>query len=176
MSTDVAPELFPIPYEAFLRDIEALAARIGADDWRPDLLVGVGRGGLVPATYLSHRSGIALVPIDASAGRAPFADDRLAALAERAGQGERLLLVDDINDSGGTIARIRAALADHGAPAAHVRVAVLLDNVRSGARADYHARRIDRADDKRWFVFPWEAQASDAQLLAEARAVPARLA
>ena len=58
MSTSANPELYYVPYEAFLSDLEAIARQLDADPWKPDFLVGVGRGGLVPAAYLSHRTGI----------------------------------------------------------------------------------------------------------------------
>ena len=48
--------------------------------------------------------------------------------------------------------------------------------MRSAARVDFAARPIDRASDKRWFVFPWEQMAPRETLVAESEAVPARLA
>jgi xanthine phosphoribosyltransferase len=57
-----------------------------------------------------------------------------------------------------------------------VRVAVLVNNVRSKARAEYSAGDIDRDLDKRWFVFPWEAVAKSTTLIDEALSVPERLA
>jgi hypothetical protein len=35
---------------------------------------------------------------------------------------------------------------------------------------------MDRSADKRWFVFPWEAVAPEHSLLADAAAVPERIA
>lgn len=169
-----APELSPIAYEAFVADVQAVAAALEADAWRPDHIVGIGRGGLVPSAYLSHRTGISLLSVDHSAGVAAFGEELLATLAAATRTGERILLVDDINDSGHTLAALKATLARHGAVADGVRIAVLIDNVRSVTAVDYRARTIDRARDKRWFVFPWEAMATSATLVAEA--VPARFA
>ena len=42
------PTLFYIPYQRFLDELEAVAQAIEGDEWRPDFLVGIGRGGLVP--------------------------------------------------------------------------------------------------------------------------------
>ena len=60
MSAD-APQLSYIAYETFLADVEAVGEKLKADGWRPDFLIGIGRGGLVPAAYLSHRLGIAML-------------------------------------------------------------------------------------------------------------------
>ncbi|NYT39606.1 phosphoribosyltransferase [Sphingomonas sp. R-74633] len=147
-----------------------------AEPWTPTLLVGIGRGGLTPAVFLSHRMGLPLVSIDHSTKIAQFGEELVSVLARRTRDGDRLLFVEDINDSGRTIGEIRAALAAEGAIASRIKFAVLLDNVRSSQEVDYRSRRIDRSVDKDWFVFPWEAMAPRDTLAAEAMEVPERLA
>lgn len=170
------PALSPITHEAFVADVKALAAALAADAWQPDHIVGIGRGGLVPGAYLSHRTGISLLSVDHSSGVPGFAEELLGKLAAATRDGRRILLVDDINDSGRTIERLRNSLIAEGGAIDHVRVAVLIDNVRSVARVDYRSRTIDRAADKRWFVFPWEAMAPRETLIGAAQEVPERLA
>jgi len=169
------PELSPVTYADFVHDVIALADAINADGWRPDHIVGIGRGGLVPGAYLSHRTGISLLSVDHSSGVPGFADELLVKLATATVSGLNILLVDDINDSGRTIEALRGAIQAHGGAPDHLRVAVLIDNIRSAAVVDYRARTIDRAADKRWFVFPWEAMADRATLIEEAEEVPERL-
>jgi len=53
---------------------------------------------------------------------------------------------------------------------------VVVNNLRSKVAVDYWSQIIDRASDKRWFVFPWEAMAADDRLVEEALSVPGRLA
>lgn len=163
----------PFTHEQLVAGIHAVAAAVA--DWSPTLLVGVGRGGLTPAVYLSHRIGLPLVSVDHSTRIAPFGEELVAVLARRTRDGERLLFVEDINDSGKTIGELRAALAADGAIAERVRFAVLLDNVRSAQRVEYRAETIDRAVQKDWFVFPWEAMAPRAAIDKDAREVPERL-
>ena len=170
------PELVTIDYDQFVADVQAVGAAILADTWRPDHIVGIGRGGLVPGAYLSHRTGISLLSVDHSSGLFGFAEQLLAYLAEATQAGKHILLVDDINDSGKTIEALRATFIDCGGDPARLRVAVLIDNIVSRARVDYRARTIDRTRDKSWFVFPWEAMASRGTLIDEAREVPERLA
>ena len=176
MSDTAEPVLLYLPYERFLEEVEAVALAIGADSWQPDFLVGIGRGGLVPAAYLSHRSGIQMLSVDHSSGEVGFGDELLDKLAAKIREGRRILIVDDINDSGGTIQYLRAAIEAKGADPAGLRVAVLIHNVRSKARAEYRGSEIDRDSDKSWYVFPWEAVAPRATLKIEAMAVPERLA
>lgn len=170
------PVLVPISHEQFVEDVRAIAAKLASDDWQPDFLIGVGRGGLVPGAYLSHASGMTLLSVDYSSQVFAFADELLRQLAGKSIDGKRLLIVDDINDSGSTIVQLRKALAKEGAVDGNIRVAVLLNNIRSSAHADYWAREVDRATDKSWFVFPWEAMAPTATLVEDSAAVPERLA
>ena len=165
----------PFTHEAMVEGVQTIAAALETDGWRPSLLVGIGRGGLAPAVYLSHRMGIPLVSIDHSTRIAQFGEELVAVLAERTRAGERLLFVEDINDSGKTIGEIRAALAAQGARPEHIRFAVLLDNVRSAQRVEYGSQTIDRSVTKDWFIFPWEAMAPQETVAQEAIEVPERL-
>ncbi|QIG80027.1 phosphoribosyltransferase [Stakelama tenebrarum] len=169
------PVFTPIPHDRFLTDVVALAEALRADDgWTPSFLIGVGRGGLVPAVYLSHALGLPMLSVDLSSKQTDFADAPLVRLANRTAKGERLLFVDDINDTGSTIGKLRAALAQAGGIRDHVRFATLLDNIRSQQRVEYRAREIDREMTKDWFVFPWEAVAPSESIAQDAAEVPER--
>ncbi len=175
MTASPEPTLNYISHEGFLRDVEGVARAIEQGGWRPDFLVGIGRGGLVPAAYLSHRIDVPLLSVDHSSKVSGFADELLVKLARLLGEGRRVLFIDDINDSGSTIAYLREAiLRQHSGEG--LRFAVLIDNSRSISQVDYRARTIDRSIDKDWFVFPWEAVAPRATLVEEAQEVPERLA
>ena len=171
------PVFTPISHAAFVADVQALAASIAADAaWAPTFLIGIGRGGLVPAVYLSHATGLPTLSCDLSSQVKDFADEVLVRLATRTCAGERLLFVDDINDSGRTIGLLRAALAAAGAVAGSVRFATLIDNSVSAQRVDYAARTIDRTVTKDWYVFPWEAMAPAETIAEDAAEVPERIA
>lgn len=176
MSSGAAPELFDIPYSAFLQDVEQIAAKVEAAGWMPDLLVGIGRGGLVPACYLSHRLGLPLLTVDYSSGEPAFGEELLSHIATKGRSGRRVLLIDDINDSGATITHLRGRITADGGERMQIKVAVLIHNHRSSASVDYWGSQIDRATDKRWFVFPWEAMAPRDTLAEEAASLPERLA
>jgi hypothetical protein len=171
------PVFAPISHEQFVADVLALADAVRADAmWQPDYLIGIGRGGLIPAVYLSHAITGPMLSVDYSARNEDLAAPALARLAQKTREGARLLFIDDINDSGATIGRLRDGLAAAGAVAANVRFATLLDNVTSSQRVDYAARTIDRSVTKDWFVFPWEAVAPDTAIEADAAELPDRIA
>lgn len=165
-----------VSHADFAADVIALAKQLAADrSWRPDFVIGIGRGGLVPGTYLSHATGLPMLSIDHSSQVPAFAAALVVQLAARTRTGERLLFVDDINDSGRTIEHLRAALAEAGHVEERVRFAVLIDNISSQSRVHYRARTIDRRVTKDWFVFPWEAMAPTNTIIDDAAAVPERL-
>lgn len=172
----MTPVFTPFTHDEFVGAVHALASELGASDWQPSLLVGVGRGGLAPAVYLSHATGWPMVSIDFSTPIPEFNAALIDVLAARTRAGERLLFVEDINDSGRTIAAMRAQLAAAGADGTNLRFAVLLDNRVSSVGVDYRFRTIDRTVTKDWFIFPWEAVAPRAALLEDAADVPERIA
>ena len=176
MGTADVPELHHITDDDFLASVRAVADRVARGRWSPDFVIGIGRGGLVPAVYISHRLATPMLSIDHSSKVPGFADELLGKIAEKSVDGTRLLFVDDINDTGGTIATIRSLLTRHGCDSANLRFAVLINNSRSKVEVDYWARTIDRVEDKRWFVFPWEAVGTVDTIMEEALSVPERLA
>lgn len=175
MSNADQPQLYYIPYETFLADVRAVAQRVAQGDWRPDFVIGIGRGGLVPAVFISHQLNLPMLSVDHSSKVPGFADELLGKVAEKSADGTRLLFVDDINDSGGTIDYIRELLARDGCDSDNLRFAVVLNNSRSKVSVDYWAEMIDRDSDKRWFVFPWEAVGTNKTIVEEALSVPERL-
>ena len=170
------PVFTPVSHDQFVADVRTLATAIGSAAWQPSFLIGIGRGGLVPAVYLSHASGLPTLSCDLSSHVKDFAEDVIIRLAARTRAGERLLFVDDINDSGRTIGLLRAMLARADATEGAVRFATLLDNVSSRSRVDYAARHLDRRVTKDWFVFPWEAVAPADVIAKDAAELPERIA
>tara|TARA_R110000868_G_scaffold143424_4_gene361520 strand:+ start:14461 stop:14991 length:531 start_codon:yes stop_codon:yes gene_type:complete len=175
MHESAKPHLHYITNDAFLADVQSLAQLIGQSDWKPDFIIGIGRGGLVPAVYISHQTQLPMLSIDHSAKVPGFADELLAKVAAKSAAGQRLLFIDDINDSGGTIDYVRRLLADNGCQDDNLRFAVIVTNSRSRVTVDYWAQMIDRDEDKRWFVFPWEAVGTKDAIVEEALSVPERL-
>ena len=57
----------------------------------------------------------------------------------------------------------------------NLQFAVLITNTRSKAVAELWVDSIDRDEDKRWFVFPWESVGTKDAIVEEARSVPERL-
>ena len=137
-----------VGYEEICRGIDLLCAMIDSaeDGWRPEAIVAVVRGGLVPATHLCHHF------------RQPIFFIRDYLLLESLGERRRILVVDEINDTGQSFHRIRADI--FGRPPddkREVRYAALYTRYTTSFQADYF---LDfppyYVTDDVYQLFPWE--------------------
>jgi xanthine phosphoribosyltransferase len=151
-----------------IRDyVNTISFQMYKDGWRPDYIVGLTRGGLIPAVYMSHTLDIPMWTLKVALR--DHADTEINAwMAEDAFAGKNILIVDDINDTGGTLDWI---IEDWGNGAlksqrnqwdniwnGNVRFAVLFDNLASkfSRKIDYSAVEINKAEEDVWIVYPWE--------------------
>ena len=122
-----------------------------ADNWRPDYIVGLTRGGNIPATIISN-----MLNIPCEAMKVSFRnDDRVDKdfwLSELV-QEKNILIVDDINDTGNTLADIKKKFNCF---IKNIKFAVLINNKSSLFEVDYYGSEIDKNIDNSWIVFPWE--------------------
>lgn len=133
-----------------------LARTIVADGFVPDVVVAIARGGLLPAGAIAYGLGVKScgtlnvefytgigTVLDAPEVLPPDLDlDHLP--------GKRVLLVDDVADSGRTLALAVEMLTGIGAD---VRSVCIYTKPASISRPDYSWRETDR-----WIDFPWSAQ------------------
>lgn len=139
--------------QEFKDEIEALDSR---PDYhcrsRPDYIVGLSRGGLIPATILSHMTDIPLVPVKYSS-KSGNGDNRNHDNVLPHIDGATLLIVDDISDSGNTLREV----VDHYRYEGHtVRTAALYYKELANPVfvPDIVWKTIP--EDGPWIVFPWE--------------------
>jgi hypoxanthine phosphoribosyltransferase len=136
------------------RLVRQLAERIRAEGFRPTTVVGIARGGLVPARLLCDYFDVyelaTLRIAHYRRGADRQAQARVAIPLCKSLNGERVLLVDDVADTGDSFEKALAHVRGFG-PAV-LRTAVLHHKVVSSYRPDFWAQRIVRW---RWLVYPW---------------------
>ena len=146
--------------------VSKICRDISASNWRPDYIVGITRGGLVPAVLTSHWLDVPLETLKVSL-RDEGQTESNCWMAEDAFNGKNILIVDDINDSGATINWIIEDWKSSCFPDdpvwdnvwnQNVRYAVLFDNLASDAviAADYTGVEINKAENNAWIDFPFE--------------------
>lgn len=142
-----------LTWEGFGTASRELAQIIADSGFSPDIIIAVARGGLLPAGALSYSLGVKL----SDAMNVEFYTDvnetlpdpvLLAPLLDTENiSGQKLLVVDDVADSGRTLALVVDILKEHNAD---VRSAVIYAKPRSVVSPDYVWRNTDQ-----WIVFPW---------------------
>ena len=140
-----------------------IVSQMYSDNWRPDYIVGVTRGGLIPAVMMSHYTGIRMETIDVRLRDTFNSPEHALWMAEDAGAGKRILILDDINDTGETFKWIVKDWEESNPPADwvdiwgnNVRFATIIDNAPSKFDVDYTSIEINKAEDPAWIVFPFE--------------------
>lgn len=163
-----------------------IALQMYKDAWRPDYIVGITRGGNVPATILSNMLGIRCEALkvslrDDSHGECEtncwMSDDAFGYVDEiereiyksrwDTKKRKNILIVDDINDTGATFNWIKqdwqsTCLPNEDAAwktvwGGNVRFAVITENLSSKFESvNYYAHEVNKAEEDVWLVYPWE--------------------
>jgi uncharacterized protein len=144
----------------------ALADEVYADDYRPDIILAVARGGLLLAATLGYALGVKNT-FTMNVEFYTDVDERLPApmilppVPELVDVSQAsVLIADDVADTGGTLRVVRDFCAGK---VAEVRAAVLYEKPHSTVKCEYVWRRTDR-----WVVFPWSTLPPVSELLARA--------
>jgi hypoxanthine phosphoribosyltransferase len=157
------------------------------DAWRPDYIVGITRGGNVPATIISNMTGIRCEALKVSlrddSGHGSETNDwmsedaygyddegsynaEMGQFKNNPEQERKILIVDDINDTGATFNWIKEDWRASCLPKSpiwdqiwgeNVRFAVLTENLSSEFDGvSYHCDELNKAEEDVWLVYPWE--------------------
>ena len=161
------------------RQTQEILRQLQNTGWRPDYVVGLTRGGLIPANLISQYLECPMETLKVSLRDDVSQPESNLWMAEDAygykafdamtsGDGRKnILIVDDINDSGATLNWIKQDWQSSCFPddsrwtevwGNNVRVAVLVDNEASASEltVSYSAVDLNKAEQDVWIVFPWE--------------------
>jgi xanthine phosphoribosyltransferase len=147
--------------------VHEILRQITNNGWRPDYVVGLTRGGLVPANLISQYLEVPMECLKVSLRDDASQPESNLWMAEDAYHDKKILIVDDINDSGATLNWIKQDWQSSCFPkdkqwkkvwGNNVRVATLVDNESSTSELNvsYSAIDLNKAEEDSWIVFPWE--------------------
>jgi hypothetical protein len=156
MEASDAPDREVMTWAGFGEASRTLARQIADSQFRPDLVLAIARGGLPVAGALAY----ALSVKNCFAMNVEFytgVDERvevpvmLPPMLDTVDiTGLRVLVADDVADTGRTLELVHQVINRH---VAEARCAVLYEKPRSVIRCEYVYKRTDR-----WINFPWSTE------------------
>ena len=150
---------------------QEILRQLQRDAWMPDYVVGLTRGGLVPANLISQYLEIPMETLKVSLRDGGECESNCWMAEDAFGHNQEvpknILIVDDINDSGATLNWIKQDWQSSCFPnedhwnyvwGHNVRVATLVDNEasKSELNVNYSSVGLNKAEEDCWIVFPWE--------------------
>jgi len=142
-----------ITHETFLQYVDKICESVRG--YKFDTIIGLGRGGYVPSVYISHRLGVSKV---ISLVAKSYTDDNIRGklnflqepvLTDKC---KRVLVVDDIVDSGTTFSFVRDWLTANYPTTEAIFVSVVYK--KQLIFPDVICGYVAPSD--QWIVFPWE--------------------
>lgn len=144
-------------------DIDTMVAQLlremTREKYKPDFIVGISRGGLVPAIMLSHQLNVPMLPVVWST-RDFIAEDRerIEAIQHHVmDESKQVLIVDDICDTGATFEGFQKCLMEDQVAGFAQGVEFCSLYVRYSAKFNPTFYAVEIPDDA-WIVFPFESQ------------------
>ncbi|MGB9856639.1 MAG: phosphoribosyltransferase [Dictyoglomaceae bacterium] len=130
-----------------------LAKKIKEDNYSPEVIVGIARGGWIPARILSdllENSYTANIKIDFYRGIGETRERPVITQTISTGvEGKRVLVADDVADSGKSLKVAKEHLEHCGAN--QVKIATIFYKPWSIIKPDYYIKETSA-----WIIFPWE--------------------
>lgn len=140
-------------YEWFDRDVKSLIKQVEGRTF--DLIIGINRGGCIPAVIMSHALKVPVSMIDYSTRDGVNVHPRslYRYFEELSGLYQSILIVDDLVDSGKSMLEV----VRHASMWHQVTVATLLHNTDVKLPVDHFSGTMfSRSQDSRYFDFWWE--------------------
>jgi xanthine phosphoribosyltransferase len=167
-----------VSWEEYQGLIAKICRDISNSNWRPDYVVGITRGGLLPAKMISYYFEVPCETLkvqlrdgDSCESNLWMAEDAFGyeiydPMISGSGQ-KKILIVDDINDTGATLNWIINDWTSGCLPdderwddvwGNNVRFAVIFDNLASKCvtSMNYSGVEINKEEDPAWIDFPYE--------------------
>jgi hypoxanthine phosphoribosyltransferase len=139
-----------------------LADKIRRNEFKPDIIVGVSRGGWPPARVLSDllgNSNVADVRVEFYVGVAETkGEPTLTQPVSVPVAGKKVLVVDEVADTGKSLKLVKEHIMAE--DAAEVRIATVYHKPWSIIKPDYYEKETCC-----WIVFPWERKETVRKIL-----------
>ena len=159
---------FPVSWDQFHRDARALAWRVAGmqREWRA--MVAITRGGLVPAAIICRELGIRMIETVCIASYHDYDEQGELKVLKNVdprlleNEGEGILVVDDLTDTGKTAAIVRQMM-----PKAHF--ATVYAKPKGRPLIDTFVTEVSQDT---WIYFPWDVELQFSQPIIQMKTKP----
>jgi len=154
------PKIIKYKRKDFDNDIETLVGKIKKSKIEFSYIVALSRGGLIPGVVLSHKLNLRLVPISWST-RDHEDRECNSWIPEDVNNGKKVLVVDDIIDSGEALRTMFEDWSSSVSPklnSENIFVASLIFNKDQSIVPNFYGTKISRKKTPEWFEFWWETK------------------
>ncbi len=139
-----------------------VAQKIADDGYKPEVVVGILRGGIVPARILLdllQTPEFATIQIEYYAGiNQRMQDPILKQCLQTEVKGKKVLLADDVSDSGKSLQFATSNVEKMGAK--EIKTATLYSKPETITTPNYYEKQTSH-----WIVFPWDAKETVKKIL-----------
>jgi len=148
-----------ISWDDYHRSIESLARKVADSNWEFDQVLCLARGGLRPGDVFSRLFKVPLAILSVSSYREAGGTERgdlfigASISSSTKALAGRLLLIDDLVDSGTTLQKVKEWLHDKHPEVRELRSAVIWYKANASEQPDYYAHHVV---DNPWIHQPFE--------------------
>ena len=133
------------------KDTETICSQIEKDEFQPNVIVGISRGGLIPGVMMSHKLNVPFKPVHASTRDFPHWENYLPRPTDK-----KILIVDDICDSGETFEKLSNYIKENINHECDVRFMSLWGNNESEFEPHYFVNEVAKFTKPVWIEFAHE--------------------
>ena len=146
------------------KDLSEITRQIHVSGFKPDVVIGPGRGAYVMGVMLSHYFEVPFEAFRWQTRDGNIEDSGTLRHILSKYKGKKILLVDDINDTGKTLQGIDDVITDYASTESNamlnyhsdIKYATLFDKESSNFEKVDFTSNIVLPDQERWIVFPYE--------------------
>jgi len=158
---------FEIPtWEQIYKSLLNLADSVRRANFKPDVIVGVSRGGWPPARIMSdllENPEVANVKAEFYLGVAKTkGEPMITQPVSTSVANKKVLIVDEVADTGNSLRVVQSHLKERGAT--EVRILTIYYKPLSVVIPDWYEKETSR-----WIIFPWERKENVRQILKQCR-------